>query len=78
MIPQTLTPGIRPGGAPTDWFQTAATDLVLGIACYVAQRVSVILRFPPGGISTIWLAGGILLEAHLAVSTRRWCADLAR
>src|SRR3954454_19332489 len=62
---------VMPGPA-----RTATTAMVLGLGCYLAQQVSIALRFVPSRFSTIWLPGGLLLAALLVVPPRRWRALL--
>jgi len=56
------------------WARTTAVALLLGLGCYLAQLLSITLRFPPTRLSTIWLPGGALLATLLVAPARLWWA----
>jgi signal transduction histidine kinase len=63
-------PAVRalPGSGP------AGTAVVIGIglACFVAQWVAVMLWVPPAQVSTVWVPGGLLLAIALLTEPGRW------
>jgi PAS domain S-box-containing protein len=54
------------------WALTTAVALLLALGCYLAQLLSITLRFPPTRLSTIWLPGGPLLATLLLAPPRQW------
>jgi signal transduction histidine kinase len=46
----------------------------VGLACFLAQWLSVMLWVPPTQLSTVWVSGGLMLAVALLTDPRQWPA----
>lgn len=57
----------------TGWTVVGAAKVAgIGLACFVAQWVSVRLWVAPAKVSTVWIPGGLMLAIALLTERRRW------
>jgi signal transduction histidine kinase len=63
-----------PGMMPASGVARASVMVGTGLACFLAQWVSVMLWVPPAQVTPIWLAGGLMLAIALVSEPRQWPA----
>ena len=65
------------GARTSSYLALVSSAFLVCAGYYGAGIVALALRLEPGGISTIWLPGGVLLAAFLLTPVRLWWLHLA-